>query len=194
VTAAVAVPASAGIPVTHRRYASAFAVVTGHQCDGASDLDWGALARLPALVILMGLRALPEIVGRLLAHGARPDTPAAVIANGTLDEERTVVGTLASIAAQAAEAALEPPATVVVGEIVRVRERLGNPCTVPRGVGGGGAEPERGSGNAERGTEMKGRLRPDVALDVPRSAFRVPRLHQAPAPPRHRSLAGGETQ
>jgi uroporphyrin-III C-methyltransferase len=137
VTAAIAVPASAGIPVTHRRYASAFAVVTGHQCDGASDLDWDALARLPALVILMGLRALPEIVGRLLAHGARPQTPAAVIANGTLDGERTVVGTLETIAEQATEAGLEPPATVVVGEVVRVRDCLAAPDALVAAFAGG---------------------------------------------------------
>jgi len=120
VTSATAVPAAAGIPVTHRRHASAFAVATGHECDGASDLDWGALARVPTLVVLMGLRALPQIAARLLAHGARPDTPAAVIASGTVPAQRTVVGSLATIAALVAAAGLEPPATVVVGEVVRV--------------------------------------------------------------------------
>jgi uroporphyrin-III C-methyltransferase/precorrin-2 dehydrogenase/sirohydrochlorin ferrochelatase len=120
VSAATAVPAAAGIPVTHRRLASAFAVVTGHQCDGGSDLDWEALARIPTLVVLMGLHALPEIAHKLVAHGARPDARAAVIASGTLPEQRMVVGTLATIAALTAEAGLEPPATVVVGEVVRV--------------------------------------------------------------------------
>jgi uroporphyrin-III C-methyltransferase/precorrin-2 dehydrogenase/sirohydrochlorin ferrochelatase len=120
VTAATAVPAAAGIPVTHRRLASAFAVVTGHECDGRSDLDWEALARMPTLVVLMGLHALPEITHRLVAHGARSDAPAAVIASGTLPAQRVVVGTLATIAALATEAGLEPPATVVVGEVVQV--------------------------------------------------------------------------
>jgi len=124
VTSAIAVPAAAGIPVTHRRLASAFAVVTGHECDGVSNLDWEALARVPTLVVLMGLSALPEITARLLAHGADPDTPAAVIASGTLPAQRTVVATLATLAAQVAEEGLEPPATVVVGEVVHVRERL----------------------------------------------------------------------
>jgi len=125
VTSAIAAPAAAGIPVTHRRLASAFAVVTGHECDGASNLDWEALARVPTLVVLMGLSALPEITARLLAHGAHADTPAAAIANGTLPSQRTVVGTLATLAARVQEEGLEPPATVVVGEVVRVRELLG---------------------------------------------------------------------
>ena len=125
VTSAIAAPAAAGIPVTHRRLASAFAVVTGHECDGVSNLDWEALARVPTLVVLMGLSALPEITARLLAHGAHADTPAAAIANGTLPSQRTVVGTLATLAARVREEGLEPPATVVVGEVVRVRELLG---------------------------------------------------------------------
>jgi len=124
VTSAIAVPAAAGIPVTHRRLASAFAVVTGHECEGVSNLDWEALARVPTLVVLMGLSALPEITARLLEHGADPDTPAALIASGTLPTQRTVVGTLATLAARVAEEGLEPPATVVVGEVVRVREVL----------------------------------------------------------------------
>jgi len=119
VTSAIAAPAAAGIPVTHRLHASGFAVVTGHQCDGASDLDWEALARMPTLVVLMGLSALPDIAARLLASGADPGTPTAVVASGTLPTQRTVVGTLATIATLAAEAHLEPPATVVVGEVVR---------------------------------------------------------------------------
>ena len=124
VTSAIAVPAAAGIPVTHRRLASAFAVVTGHECDGGSNLDWESLARVPTLVVLMGLSALPEITARLLAYGADPDTPAAAIASGTLPAQRTVIGTLATLAGRVEEEGLEPPATVVVGEVVRVRELL----------------------------------------------------------------------
>ena len=124
VTSAIAVPAAAGIPVTHRRLASAFAVVTGHECEGVSNLDWESLARVPTLVVLMGLTALPEITARLLEHGADPDTPAAVIASGTLPDQRTLVGTLATLATRVAEQGLEPPATVVIGEVVRVRELL----------------------------------------------------------------------
>ncbi len=124
VTAAIAAPGAAGIPVTHRRYASAFAVAAGQECEGESDLDWGALARIPTLVFLMGLRGLPHIATRLLAHGARPETPAAVIASATLPEQRVVVGTLATIEALAREARLASPATLVVGEVVRVPEQL----------------------------------------------------------------------
>src|SRR5437763_452657 len=127
VTSATAVPAAAGIPVTHRRVASAFAVVAGHECDGRSDLDWEALARVPTLVVLMGLSALPDIVARLRAQGMAPDTPAAVIASGTLPEQRSVVGTLDDIAGLVARAGLEPPATVVIGEVVRVGVGLTHP-------------------------------------------------------------------
>jgi len=127
VTSATAVPAAAGIPVTHRGVASAFAVVAGHECDGRSDLDWDALARLPTLVVLMGLSALPDIVARLRAQGMAPDTPAAVIASGTLPEQRSVVGTLDDIAGLVARAGLEPPATVVIGEVVRVGVGLTHP-------------------------------------------------------------------
>jgi uroporphyrin-III C-methyltransferase / precorrin-2 dehydrogenase / sirohydrochlorin ferrochelatase len=120
VTSATAVPAAAGIPVTHRRVASGFAVVAGHECDGQSDLDWEALSRMPTLVVLMGLAALPDVVARLRAQGAPADTPVAVIASGTLPEQRSVLGTLDDIAELVAGAALEPPATVVIGEVVRV--------------------------------------------------------------------------
>jgi uroporphyrin-III C-methyltransferase/precorrin-2 dehydrogenase/sirohydrochlorin ferrochelatase len=120
VSSATAVPAAAGIPVTHRRVASAFAVVAGHESDGRSDLDWEALARVPTLVVLMGLSALPDIVARLRAQGMMPDTPAAVIANGTLPQQRTVAGTLEDIVDLVSAAGLEPPATVVIGEVVRV--------------------------------------------------------------------------
>ena len=120
VTSATGVPAAAGIPVTHRGVASAFAVVAGHECEGPSDLDWEALARVPTLVVLMGLSALPDIVARLRAQGAAPDTPVAVIASGTLPEQRTVVGSLGDIVDLVAGAGLEPPATVVIGDVVRV--------------------------------------------------------------------------
>jgi uroporphyrin-III C-methyltransferase/precorrin-2 dehydrogenase/sirohydrochlorin ferrochelatase len=122
VTSAVAAPGAAGIAVTHRKLASAFAVVAGHECDGASDLDWDALGRIPTLVFLMALRSLPRIAASLIAHGRRPETPAAVIAGATLPDERTVVGTLATIGRLGEEAGLEPPATLVVGEVVRLAD------------------------------------------------------------------------
>lgn len=123
VSSAISVPARAGIPVTHRQISGSFAVVTGHCAEGDRQ-DWAALARLDTLVILMGLSRLPEIAAALLFHGRGADTPAAVIAQGTLPDERIVTGTLGTIAGDAARAGLRPPATVVVGEVVRVRERL----------------------------------------------------------------------
>jgi uroporphyrin-III C-methyltransferase len=130
VSSAVGVPACAGIPVTHRHVSGAFAVVTGH-CAERDRQDWAALARMETLVILMGLSRLREITALLLFHGRSPDTPVAVIASGTLPEERTVVGTLGSIAGDADRAGVRSPATIVVGEAVRLRERLlgGPPMT-----------------------------------------------------------------
>jgi uroporphyrin-III C-methyltransferase len=120
VTSAISVPALAGIPVTHRGIAGSFAVVTGH-CMGNDRLDWEALARIDTLVVLMGLSRLPEIAGLLQHHGRRADMPAAVISRGSLPDEQVVVGTLADIARLASEASLATPATLVVGEVVRLR-------------------------------------------------------------------------
>ncbi len=121
ITSAVAVPAYAGIPVTHRDHASAFAVVTGHACGRGRDLDWAALARLPALVVLMGHRTLPTVARRLMTHGARPETPAAVVSDGTTAHQQTVVGTLATIAPLTRAAGLEPPSVLIVGDVVRLQ-------------------------------------------------------------------------
>src|SRR4029453_12609578 len=95
VSSAVAVPAYAGIPVTHRKVASSFAVVTGHEArKGKSAVDWGKLATaVDTLVILMGLHNLPAIVAKLIAHGRSPETPAAVIRRGTTYDQETVIGT-----------------------------------------------------------------------------------------------------
>lgn len=123
VSSAVSVPAWAGIPITHRQLSGGFAVVTGHCAEGDRQ-DWAALARLDTLVILMGLARLPEIAAALLFHGRGADTPVAVIAQGTLPDERILTATLGTIAGDAARAGLRAPATVVVGEVVRLRERL----------------------------------------------------------------------
>jgi uroporphyrin-III C-methyltransferase/precorrin-2 dehydrogenase/sirohydrochlorin ferrochelatase len=124
ISSAIAAPEAAGIPVTHREYSSGFAVVAGHECEGESDLDWSALARMPTLVVLMGLGRLSRIVENLAAAGADPSVPAAVVANGTLHSQRVIVGTLKTIVDAVAAARLDPPATLVVGNVVRVRELL----------------------------------------------------------------------
>jgi uroporphyrin-III C-methyltransferase len=120
VSAAFAVPAAAGIPVTHRDWASSVAVVTGHQCeDPASTINWGALARgVDTLVVLMPLHRLKQIVSQLIMAGRSADTPAALIESGTLPNQRQVVTTLDKIEVEAARHAISSPALLVVGEVV----------------------------------------------------------------------------
>ncbi len=125
VTSAVAVPASAGIPLTHRGVAAGFAVVTGHAAGEAGDgHDWSALARIDTLVVLMGAARLAEIAALLMAHGRPAETPAAVIERGTLPGERILEGTLASLPALAEREGLQSPATLVIGDVVRLRPQL----------------------------------------------------------------------
>ena len=127
VTAGVAAPAYAGIPVTHRDEASAVAFVTGHE-DPAKDesaLDWDALARFPGtLVFYMGLRRLPGIVRRLIESGRPVDQPAAVVERGTLPGQRTVTAPLGDIADAVAAAGIRPPAITLVGPVARMREAI----------------------------------------------------------------------
>ena len=125
ISSAIAVPAYAGIPVTHRGIAASFAVLTGHE-DPTKDgeaVDWARLATaVDTLVILMGVGTLPRIAARLLAAGRSGDTPAAVIRRGTTEAEETVVGTLGDMAARAAR--LQAPAVIVIGEVVAFRSLL----------------------------------------------------------------------
>jgi uroporphyrinogen III methyltransferase/synthase len=127
VTAGVAAPAYAGIPVTHRDDASAVAFVTGHEdpLKPESALDWDALARFPGtLVLYMGMKNLPDIARRLIDAGRASDEPVAVVERGTLPGQRAVEGTLADIARRVADSGLRPPAITLVGPVARMRERL----------------------------------------------------------------------
>jgi len=127
VSSAVAVPAYAGIPVTHRAVASSFAVVTGHEDEGKDEaaVDWSRLATaVDTLVILMGVRSLPRIAAALLEAGRAPATPVALVRWGTTDAQETVVGRLDQIATLAAAVRLAPPVVIVVGDVVNLRERL----------------------------------------------------------------------
>ena len=127
VTAGVAAPAYAGVPVTHRDAASAVAFVTGHEdpAKEGSALDWDALARFPGtLVFYMGVRNLRLIADRLIAAGRDGAQPAAVVARGTLPGQRTVAAPLSEIAGRVEEAALRPPAVTVVGPVAGLRETL----------------------------------------------------------------------
>jgi uroporphyrinogen III methyltransferase/synthase len=127
VTAGVAAPAYAGIPVTHRETASAVAFVTAHEDPGKHEtaLDWDALARFPGtLVLYMGVGRLALVAERLVAAGRAPDEPAAVVARGTLPDQRTVVGPLWELAERAAEVGIEPPAVTVIGPVARLHDTL----------------------------------------------------------------------
>ena len=127
VTAGVAAPAYAGIPVTHRDDASAVAFVTGHEDPDKpeSALDWNALAAFPGtLVLYMGVRNLDGIAQRLIDGGRPPDQPVAVVERGTLPGQRTVSGTLGDIAGRVAEAGLKPPAVTLAGPVARLRDGL----------------------------------------------------------------------
>ncbi|HJU06113.1 MAG TPA: uroporphyrinogen-III C-methyltransferase [Nitrospiraceae bacterium] len=127
VTSAVAVPAYAGIPVTHRTLASTVTFVTGHEdpAKGETTLEWPRLASgAGTVVFLMGMKNLPAIVAHLTAEGKPAETPVALIRWGTRANQRTVVGTLSDIVEKAAHAEIEPPTVIVVGNVVRLREQL----------------------------------------------------------------------
>jgi uroporphyrin-III C-methyltransferase len=116
-----AVPAAAGIPVTHRGLSSQVTIASGHD---PLALDFEALARAPGTIVLfMALAGLEEIAAGLVAHGREASTPAAVIASGTTDDQRVVIATLGGIAAAAEE--VEAPALVVVGDVVGLAPLLG---------------------------------------------------------------------
>jgi uroporphyrinogen III methyltransferase/synthase len=127
VSAPIAVPAYAGIPVTDRRLSSSVAIVTGHRGKEPVDrrIDWEGLARsAETLVILMGTRWLDDIVRRVIDGGRDPDAPAAVIADGTTPRQRVVRAPLRELPARVREAGLGPPTTIVIGEVARFRETL----------------------------------------------------------------------
>lgn len=125
ITAAVAAPAYAGIPLTHRDFTSTVAFVTGHEdpTKDASSIAWEKIATgIGTLVFFMGVGQLPEIVGQLLRNGRSPATPAAVVRWGTRADQEVVVGTLADLPVKSR--GMKPPALIVVGEVVALRDKL----------------------------------------------------------------------
>ncbi|HEY2284683.1 MAG TPA: uroporphyrinogen-III C-methyltransferase [Streptosporangiaceae bacterium] len=127
VTSAVAVPAFAGIPVTHRGITQDFAVVSAHldPSQPGATVDWESMARGPGtLVLLMGVAHLSEISAELIKRGRDAATPVAVICDGTLPTQQVLTSTLGDVAGDADRAGLRPPAVVVIGEVVRLREIL----------------------------------------------------------------------
>lgn len=124
VTAGIAAPAYAGIPATHRNVSGSVAFVAGHR-KSDQDLDWSKLATaVDTLAIYMGVANLPHIASKLIAHGRPASTPVALIEWGTTAAQRTVTGTLADIVETAEANRIKSPAMIVVGEVVRLRDRL----------------------------------------------------------------------
>ena len=127
VTSAIAVPAYAGIPLTHRDHTATVAFITGHEDPKKekSSIAWDKLATgAGTLVFLMGVGNLRAIAARLVEYGRSPGTPVAVIRRGTCPDQETVLGTLDTIAEVAEEAGIRPPAIIVVGEVAKLREKL----------------------------------------------------------------------
>jgi len=123
ISSALAAPSFAGIPVTHRKVARSFTVVTGHTIKGTDEFEnWYHLVHSDTLVVLMGVKNLPTISEILIELGKSPDTPAAVIERATFDSQKVAAGTLSNIAEKAAH--LSPPATIVIGELAALSHEL----------------------------------------------------------------------
>ena len=170
VSSAVAVPAYAGIPLTHRSHTTSVAFVTGHEdpTKGRSDLDWPALAKMGTLVFLMGVKNLSSIVENLVRCGKDAATPAALIRQGTTPDQETLTGTLGDIARKAEERRFMPPAILVVGSVVSLRDALNWYETKPLfGRGVVITRPETQAG------EMSERLLAEGARVIPFPVIRI---------------------
>jgi uroporphyrin-III C-methyltransferase len=126
VTSALVAPAYAGIPLTHRDYASSVAIVTGHRAGKAGKVvNWSKLASaVDTIVILMGVESLESIATKLMEGGLDPNTPAAIIERGTSKRQRSLIGTIGTIASEAKERNVKPPAVIVIGEVVNLGRKL----------------------------------------------------------------------
>jgi uroporphyrinogen III methyltransferase / synthase len=127
VTSAIAAPAYAGIPLTHRRLASSVTFITGHEdpAKETSSIHWEALANIGGtLVFFMGVKNLPHITGQLLSFGMKAETPVALVRWGTTPSQQTVTGTLETILSVAESAAIRPPSLIVVGDVVSLRDSM----------------------------------------------------------------------
>lgn len=138
ITSAIAAPAYAGIPVTHRDFNSSFTLLTGHEKEAdyqdpdakgrkggsASDVDWSALAKLPCLAFYMGVKSLASICRKLIDNGMAPDMPAATIQWGTTQRQRSVAGTVANLPQKVADAKVTAPAMTIIGRVVSLRDTM----------------------------------------------------------------------
>ncbi|HKY62149.1 MAG TPA: uroporphyrinogen-III C-methyltransferase [bacterium] len=182
VSSAVAVPAYAGIPLTHRRFASSVTFLTGHEDPEkkrggeAPPLDWAALAKQPTLVFLMGVKTLRKNFAELLKQGMNPRTPAALIEWGTYPRQRSLAGTLQSLPGLAARAEIAPPAIAVVGEVVRLRDSLA--WFERRPLFGRRVLVTRGAAQASQLSRLLEERGAEV-LELPTLEIRRPRSHRA---------------
>ncbi len=154
VTSAVAVPAFGGVPVTHRGVANAFVVVTGHPGQGKAEPDWAAVARIPTVVVLMGVGRLREICARMIGAGRHPSTPAVAIHRGTTPGQRVVRASLATLPDRVSSQGLGPPAVIVVGEVAALGERLSwfePPAATAGPLPSTGGEKEKSHATGRRG-------------------------------------------
>jgi len=125
VTAAAGCAAYSGFPLTHRDHAQALTFVTGHLKDGSVNLDWPALARpCHTIVFYMGIGAAAEICRQMISHGLPPTTPAAVVRNGTLPDQQTLLATLGTLPERINESEIKPPALIIVGSVVSLHEKF----------------------------------------------------------------------
>ncbi len=127
ISSAIAAPAYAGIPLTHRKYSSSFAVITGNEdaTKPESTIDWAGLAKnFDTIVFLMGVKNIPNITEKLLQNGKPPETPAALVRWGSRPDQKTIVSTLGSIEAAAKDAEIKPPAVMIIGNVVKLRDNL----------------------------------------------------------------------
>lgn len=125
ITAASGCSAYAGIPLTHRDYAQSVRFLTGHLKEGSPELPWNELVyENQTLVLYMGLVGLEKICAQLIEHGQRPDMPVALVSKGTTPEQKVVVGTLQDIASKVNEHHIQAPTLTIIGEVVRLREKL----------------------------------------------------------------------
>jgi uroporphyrinogen III methyltransferase/synthase len=121
VTTPLGIAAYTGVPLTHREHTSAVTFVTGHAVEA---IDWNRVGHAETLVIFMGLTAFPQIARELIARGRAADTPAMAVRWATRSDQQTLVGTLETLPALVEQAGMKPPATIVIGEVVRLREKL----------------------------------------------------------------------
>jgi len=126
VTSAIAAPAYAGIPLTHRDYASSVAIVTGHKAENAErTVNWAEIAgAVDTIIILMGVSELDSIVNQLVEGGLNPDTPVGLIECGTLKQQRSVTGKIGTIAKEAEKKNVKPPSVIIIGEVVNLGRKL----------------------------------------------------------------------